>query len=169
MPVATTAILKIASLLLSSKTVVTIPVSPVLLKVAIVSISSRANVNVIQTVSRTYVQSLNLIARAVINPYGVPPALDCECPPWVVNPNPINTWDISGDPCVVTTSGEYDLPYTLPVFRLHILGESLSVETHIGYDRDGGLTCTVSKTQTLSNNAIVSATLPKQFGRRGCE
>jgi hypothetical protein len=34
---------------------------------------------------------------------------------------------------------------------------------------DGATVCTVSRDGTLGNNAVITATLPRQFKRKGCE
>ena len=96
----------------------------------------------------------------------------CECPEWL-NLLPTQCgWEVA-NLCVDQTTivtGEYDLPFTLPIFRMHILAEPLGTttvasaeETHVNlnngvYNFSGGI-------QDLSKR---TGTLSKQFTRKGC-
>jgi hypothetical protein len=133
-----------------------------------------------------------LKTSTTVNPVGIGPAEDCECPPWQIGPAPACGWIVNPVEC---PSNEASLPFTLPVFRLYELG---AVVSGGGYNHSNDITCTISGGQEaelpftlpifrmyaisrlISSNAYRrndyvtcattrDGTLVNSFGKRGCQ
>jgi hypothetical protein len=110
------------------------------------------------------------IARLTAN--GSNPTL-CECPPWIHADTTVCGWQTDDSAICstqVTSSGLYPLPFTLPVFRVHILGEALTLTTVVTplYNTDEP-TC-VDYNNVPTDVAVYQGTpsLVKSFKRSGC-
>jgi hypothetical protein len=63
----------------------------------------------------------------------------------------------------------YDVPFTLPVFRMHLLGETLSGGTVVDTYDTGYLTNgQYNNSGTLTDNSKRDGTLVRTFKRMGC-
>jgi hypothetical protein len=153
---------------LSARASIAIIVTVTPAKQAVANFSSRAS-------SAAYVSTSRLLkaqfqSRASMAATGVGPVPDCECPPWQIDPAPPCAWTINTVQCSTGGgSGEADLPFTLPMFRLYVLGTLGSGTGGGGYHQQGETTCTISNVQTLANTTTRDATLVNAFGKRGCQ
>jgi hypothetical protein len=134
------------------------------MKAVTISFSSKATLQA-STLSK-YIAVLSLSSRARLFPTYIQQAVDCECPPWQIEPAPPCGWIIDVVNCSNTVT-VYDLPFTIPVFRLHVLGTDPVTESY--YHQQGTTTCTISNDQTLVNNTQKEQTLVNAFSRKGCE
>jgi len=93
----------------------------------------------------------------------------CECPEYH-NVFPLTCGYTVDDLCAnVTTTAEYDVPFTLPVFRMHLLATTLSIASGtIEYDVANITSGQFENTPTLSNNSSRDGTLVKTYKRMGC-
>jgi hypothetical protein len=118
---------------------------------------------------RIYQLLATISGRAVLTAIPIPPAEDCSCPPWTIEPGAICNWNEDGTlPNTVSESGLHELPFTLPVFRLYVLGNSTSTGVRDLYLKNDNTTCTMANTQTLTNTTSNTATLVNTFSRKGC-
>jgi hypothetical protein len=110
------------TLRLSSKTTVT-PIRAIT-----ISLSSKARLQA--TPLLRYTTVLSLISKARLSPTYIQPAVDCECPPWLVEGQAPCNWK---PPVVCVDQVDAELPYTLPSFRM----QNLSKATYLGYTLRG--------------------------------
>jgi hypothetical protein len=114
----------------------------------------------------------NINARATLTAIGVQPTL-CECPPWIPDDNTTCGWSVDSiQQTTITTSVSYDLPFTLPVFRIHVLGTLLTsgttTTTPDPYTQQGTLSPTYTMSQVVNVNYVINMPAKKTYGRPGC-
>jgi hypothetical protein len=94
----------------------------------------------------------------------------CECADWLNLLPTTCGWEVGSleNTTTVLTSG-YDLPFALPVFRWHVLGETIETTTVVqSYDYGNLLSGVYKNPNSIICNTIRPATLAKQFKRQGC-
>ena len=91
-----------------------------------VTLSANGALTATVTRSRTYSLNVTLRCNATILSTAIPPAEDCQCPPWLIDSEVICNWST---PIICISQTDADLPYTLPIFRLRDLTQA----TYRGY------------------------------------
>jgi hypothetical protein len=116
-----------------------------------------------------YAAFVNIIGAPTVTVINSIPNV-CECPEWINLLPTTCGWEVGSleNTTTVLTSG-YDLPFTLPVFRWHILTETVASTTVVQSYNYGDLLSGVYKNPNSTIcNTTRPATLAKQFKRQGC-
>jgi len=110
--------------------------------------------------------------KANLTATGIQPLL-CECPPWIHADTTVCAWEVDDSAiCSIqsTSSGAYPLPFTLPVFRMHILGNTVTLTTTSTslYETDEPVCVDYNNVPTDVTVYQGTASLVKSFKRSGC-
>jgi hypothetical protein len=111
----------------------------------------------------------SIIGKATLLATGEQPNA-CECPDYL-NLFPLVCGYVVDDLCNANTTGvtEYELPFTLPVFRMHILATTISIGGGATeYDVADITNGQFDKTETLVNTSTREGSLVKTYKRMGC-
>lgn len=114
----------------------------------------------------------NIRSISNLNALGYIPGV-CECPDWLYADQTTCNWEVSDNEiCELVTNGvsQYDVPFTLPVFRMHLLAESLSLASVVTglYQVDEQQCVSYLVNPSLVTTYNKEASLVKTFTRGGC-